>query len=278
MTHPGFGWRIKILGMSICCLILVAGCVSGNSRSRGRLSDVIEKSSDTHSGNRVVKTTHKKSSWPFPAAYENDGVQNGLEPDNGAGGLPLSDENLFEKVYFGISSGCALVENDDFERMKTIQLVLGFMGEEKSAFEVMAGGSWASIKTVSALDQSIEDGVYIFQMEAAYKHFFHGSQKAEKLSPYFKIGMGWQYMWWDYKNTVYTTDGEKIDFDTLSGFELFTGLGVNIPISHYFKMGLEVLPEATFWGEVTSEGFENDVFSPYFNVRIQAVITYTSKQ
>ena len=258
-------------------LIVFVGCSTGRSHSRGSLSNVMDKASDDYEGEREVETEWEKPKWQHH--HDNDDVEISADIlDDEAQPDSYSDtggQSFDGPWYFGISGSYGLVENDDFNRMKKIGIILG-QADSKMVFEGFVGGEWASVKALSETDQSIESNIVIFNAALNIKYFPSGSYTSNNVEPYLLLGLGYRYMYWDYENDVYTSGGEKITFDTLDGYDLHAGVGINIPASDKIKMGLELIPSVTLWGDLTHKGFTNDVFKPFYDVRMRMLIMFPS--
>jgi hypothetical protein len=81
-------------------------------------------------------------------------------------------------------------------------------------------------------------------------------------------------MWWEYENEIYTSDGAVIRNDSLEGCELHAGLGVNLFESNGTQVAIEALPSVIYWLPQTTEGFDNDVFGPFYLLNIRVVLSF----
>ena len=100
---------------------------------------------------------------------------------------------------------------------------------------------------------------------------------------YLCAGLGYTYMRWSYKNPfqamAYGEYGDELGMDTissdgLSGFELYTGLGLNLVQTEGFQLGAEALPGLIIWGGETSEGFDNDVFDTFYYTKLKIFLRF----
>ena len=270
--------RIPAIVMLLVLVITIQACANGRSARRGKLSDAMEKASNQNSGSREIEVPDNAKDdvhLPFLPIYSED--RNVERPPNEKIGTELSEPNISnqekEKIDinpFGVSGGVGLLKSDDFSEMLFLDLSFGFP-ENKSWYEIYVGGAWAGIDQTSELDASIDNGILLFNVGFNYKHKLSSNPKWN--TPYFLLGAAYKRMYWSYNNEITTTDGDIITSDILDGIEIHAGIGKSFFKTNGNKFGLEVVPAFIFWSSQTSEGFDNDVFDPFFMFKIQAVFS-----
>jgi len=89
------------------------------------------------------------------------------------------------------------------------------------------------------------------------------------LSPYLGGQMGGFVLIWEYKNPLYS-GGATISNDSLGGLHASCGAGIYLLNLEAIKIGVSVNPEAYLFGDLTSQGFNNDYFYPVGGIRASA--------
>jgi hypothetical protein len=279
----------KLLRKNCCFLILfsvliflIQACATGHRPPRGRLSKAMDKASNQNKGSRVVKTDehqgHHNSHSPLAFSREDSPERNQNPEDNGEPSLPEGPKpTQFEEEHentgmgpFGLSAGVGLLKSDDFTEMISLDASIG-ISEKRSRLEFYLGGAWAGVDHTSELNDSIDNGVSLINVGIDYKRKITAEPKWH--SPYFIIGAAYKRMFWQYQNRITTTQGERISSDSLEGVEVYAGLGKNFFQISGNKIGIEVFPSVTCWLPQTTEGFDNDVFDPFFMLNLRAVFS-----
>ena len=299
------------LALFSIAVLLVQGCATGHNPRRGRLSKAMEKASDKHQGSRRNSRAYENDYGHNPrrgrlnnarekasdkhqgsrrnsSGYESDYDHNlpilasiliqssaaeyppSHETDNFA---PSSSEPANpEDSVVGFSGGVGLIKGDNFYEMTNLNFFFGSYLDENTRMEFNVGGGWASVDRTNELDNSIDDGVFLISMGFDYKHLLFG--RRHKNTPYLILGAAYKRMWWEYENEIYTSDGAVIWNDSLEGCELHAGLGLNLFESNGTQMAIEALPSVIYWLPQTTEGFDNDVFGPFYLLNIRAVLSF----
>jgi hypothetical protein len=280
-------------GILVLCLLIVSGlilqsCFGTNKNRRGKLSDAMEESSDEHKGERKVDTK------PDPD-YEDDDEDYVIgivsEPDayvetDSAYYEPPPEQSVDiiegkKNTWLTIGAGTGVLREEDLYGLNHFNLALGTFIEKKHYLELLAGLSGAPIQETSLLSESLDNGVVVFQLGLGYKYFF--TPPHTFLGIYFCAGLGYAYMRWSYKNPfqamAYDEYGDELGMETISsdgvsGFEMYTGLGLNVVQTEKFQLGGEVLPGFIAWGGETSEGFDNDVFDTFYYTKLKIFIRF----
>jgi len=133
------------------------------------------------------------------------------------------------------------------------------------------GGVYASIDPVEMKSGTLAaDAVKnTIMLELGFSGRYYLNPAHAFISPYFSANLGAQYLFWDYRHPVYTSDGDKITSDSLPAVGGYAGFG----IAFWRNSHVNLFAEAGFGGTAflsqTKEGFENDVFDDfgYFSVR-----------
>ncbi len=275
-------------GILVLCLLMVSAlflqsCFGTSKNRRGKLSDAMEEASDEHKGERKVDTE------PDPD-YEYE------EPDYiigvaGQTAALVADDSLSADLamviegpksdWFTLAAGTGLLKEDDFFGLNHFNLAIGTYPADKHYLSLSAGVSWAPVQETSLLNESIDGGVTLLQIGLGYKYYT--TPRHTFMGLFLYAGLGYAYMRWSYKNPfqamAYDEYGDELGMETigsdgLSGFEIYTGLGLNLVQTEGFQMGAEVLPGLIVWGGETSEGFDNDVFDTFYYTKLRFFLRF----
>lgn len=275
----------------LCYLILITlilqSCFGTSKHRSGKLSDAMEEASDKHKGERKVETEPDYDDDESEYEVEETGLAAALvEDDSSIVGDSQPPEATFliegrRETWFSIAGGTGLLKRDDFYGLNHGNLAIGTFVAEKHYFELATGAAWAPVQKTSMFNESIDGGVVLLQINGCYK--YHFTPRHTFLGLYAIAGLGYAYMRWTYKHPfeamAYDEEGyelgmETISGDGLSGFEIFTGLGINLIQTESFQLGTELLPGAIFWGGETSEGFDNDVFNDFYYTKLRIALRF----
>ncbi|MBF0225708.1 MAG: hypothetical protein HQK76_09665 [Desulfobacterales bacterium] len=260
---------LKIL--LILAFIFFYGCFGTQHKYRGKLSDAMDKSSDTYEGERKISS-----------AENSNGINsevNSQEKQNETNLFTASESKELEhdtddNFFVGFSGGSGILKGEDFLNINYFNASFGTYYDDYKRFELFAGMAWAPIKETSELNNSIENGVIMFNAGLAFKIFT--TPRHTFLGQYFILGADYTLMFWTYKNDI-KVDNDYISADNIEGIELFTGIGINFLQTNFFQIGGEILPSVIFWLPLTNEGFENDVFNPFLMIKFKINFTYYTR-
>lgn len=286
-------------GLLILCLLIISGlilqsCFGTNKNRRGSLSDAMEESSDEHKGERKVDTEpdpdYDEDDDPIDVVDVAVGTAAFLSADSMAVDPPPTHSSVYDSnvviedpktPWLTIAGGTGVLKENDFYGLNHFNLALGTFIKGRHYVELAAGFSLAPVQETSLLSESLEDGVYLLQIGLGYK--FYVTPKHTFMGFYLCAGLGYAYMRWSYKNPfeamAYDEYGDELGMETISsdgvsGFEMYTGLGLNVIQTEGFQLGGEVLPGFIAWGGQTSEGFDNDVFDTFYYTKLKFFVRF----
>lgn len=129
----------------------------------------------------------------------------------------------------------------------------------------MAGGA-VQFRPDSLPNRALDDS-YILEVGLGYRRYFNDPHVF--LSPYLAANVGWQPLFWDYRNPI-VVDNDTIDRDVLHGVTGYAGAGVALWRRHWISAFGEAGFGGTAYVTTTGEGFHNDVFKNfgYFCVKL----------
>lgn len=255
--------------------MLVQGCgaAGGARRSRGKLSQVMEKSSDKYEGERNVSST--------PRSYESrrDDDEFYLARKS-----PEAESNRVENfskssspaaVRVSFSGGPGLIAAKNFGKYFDGKVSIASLSEDKrSCFGLYAALGSVSIAEKSEIFDSLDNNVLMYSLGAEYKYYT--TPPNAFLGNYIILGGGFNGILWSYKNSVTIDDDEVLSADSLGGIELFVGMGFNYFQVKGLHLGVEVLPTLVIWSDITSQGFDNDIFDPAAFIKLRGVLSVGS--
>lgn len=276
--------------------LALTGCATHRHRPHGgKLSEAMEKSSDTYEGERRIETPHghHEPYLPPPTRYnhvqpspappeeviiepepEPSGTEEEMiiesEPEPSGTGMEQK-ERAGPGMTFCMAGGVGLFKSDDFHPLSHFDLSVGAYDKEHHRFELYAGLGWAQVDKSEDLDAAINDGITILSFGLRYKYFTTPTYTF--LGHYITMGAGYTRMFWRYRNEI-EVDDRTIGSDSIEGLEVFAGMGLHLAQTRHFQFGLEVLPGAIIWSPTTTEGFDNDVFSNPLMLKLRATISF----
>jgi hypothetical protein len=278
---------IKLL-LVVLFVLLVTGCATtSGGRSRGSLSNAMDKASDENEGDRTVQTTYNdddddSSSWLFDLLFGSNGEVD--DEEDAVPPQPASrtyNHNAAEastakpaepaEFFLQMSMGSGPMYNQDL--YGHMHFNIGFGSVYSANREVVFTGqfSHSNVQQTSQLSHSLSGGLDFFGFDFTLRNYT--TKEYTFIGHYLMYGGGVSWIHWNYKNPIYATNGlttEKITSDYLGGINAFVGTGFQLFQTAPVRCNLEVVPGIYFWGLQTAEDFDNDIFDPmpYLNLRL----------
>jgi hypothetical protein len=252
----------------ICFFILLCGCATPqHHRSHGaKLSKAMEKASNAHTGDRTIHTRR-----PGPSGHEHGYLH---PPLVGPGPVVTVESAAEDKKDYpfvaGFNAGYTIAKGEDTYQLYQFDLTIGSYLSDKQRLEAYIGAGWPQIDDTEALHNSI-DNVWIFSY--GLRHRIYTTPRNAPLGHYFVVGAGISQMYWQYKHPIYL-NGRRITGDNVTGCEFNAGMGIQLSSTRHYQIGLELLPSAIFWYGETYEGFDNDVFDPFYMVKLRLTLSF----
>lgn len=257
---------------AICLACMAAmlfnACSSDPPVRRGSLSDAMDKSRDDYQGSREVPSAPAYRSPPRdePGAYRGSVIV--IAPS----GSEAPDQEVppafdFPPPFFGVRGGRSPLMSGGFEGVADGDLILLARGPDGVEGALYAGFMATGLRAGSALAESVDDSTLFLRagVELRWAPF----PDWPVLSPYLGAQMGGFVLIWEYKNPLYS-GGDTISSDSLGGLHLSCGAGIYLLNLESVKLGVSVYPEAYLFGDLTSQGFDNDYFYPAGGIRASA--------
>ena len=264
MKIPGIFLVLGITFMSV-------SCTTGSDRNRGSLSDAMDKSRDDYKEERVVPD-EEDDSWFFD---DQDGRESPPEaPDSSEGGeveqageakSALSEEPL--ELFLLFRGGSSLTGGLHFENPLDLEILLGTSRDTLLGYYLFGGLKTLRVRRDDSLYESIKSRPFILQGGLELRYY--PVKTWIYFLPYLTGSMSGFVMFWNYQNAL-TAGSDTFKSDSLSGLGLDLGVGIDLIQTDTFQAGIQLLPQAFLFGEETSQGFNNDIFNTYGNIRITA--------
>lgn len=247
--------NLLIIGL---CTLLSCACASVDRPERGNLSDAMELASDNHQGSRELQLD---SSAQAP--------ETNLTADTSYNTLSETEyrespeANLDETQSWQKSVSVAREQGyglGDYQQQRG--LTLRFAGENEENLQTLfyLGYETIRLKHHSALSASVDGSLLNLHMGLGVKQYF--SAYGNPLRPYLAGYAGASYLFWTYRNTISTSEGDSISSDGLSGLALSAAAGLEVKPVPWIGLYAELSPKLNFWDETSSQGFTNNAFDP----------------
>lgn len=255
---------IRIISIIAVCAV-AASCSSSPYRNRGSLGDAMDKARDDHEGSRRVPDRARPPDYD-PPPYRGD-YDGGDDDASSSGNASSSGDGLGSPdVHYGLRGSSSILSYGDFGPDWAADLVV-----TADVSQSLDAGVFLGIRSVepvqgSALDLSVDGNLYFLRagLEATYLPV----PELRVFCPYLTAGFGGFLMLWSFENTL-IAGSERIDSDSLGGVMLFCGVGVYPYRGDRLRLSIGLIPEVYFFGSVTTEGFDNDYFSPMTSVSVR---------
>ena len=237
-------------------LSLIYSCTTSSTKNRGNLSDAMDKSRDDYEEEREVPDEDDTFWLKDDSQDEKDEKE--TQEETGEEAVELSGSLLLETtpLMVWVRGGKGFFGTPYFQPGLNGEILLG---EKFNRWEIylFAGFDHLTTTPSHSLSLSIEEDAY--SVNAGLEGRFYFLPEQNVFSPYLLTRMGGAYLFWTFQNPL-IAGNDTISSDILSGFLLGIGAGVDLYHGENFKLGMNIIPEACFYGEETSRGFTNDYF------------------
>ena len=264
MNNSNNSSRLLFVVISVILAFCLISCETAPGERRGSLTDAMNKSKDKNTGSRAVPEE------PNPG-YGNDPELPSDNENRASGGDTLSagpfDSGLF---FWGTRAGSSFSYSGDMGKDFDLDLIGGL------SLPNWEGLLYAGFKTVkpvddSSLDESVAGSLLFLRLggELRYVPF----DNREYFSPYLGAGVGGFIMGWEFRNALVGGNG-KIYSDSLNGAILSVAAGVYLVRNAHISLGVSAIPEVYLFGDLTSQGFDNDYFKPYGTIKFMGELLF----
>ncbi len=174
--------------------------------------------------------------------------------------------------------GSGFLSSDKFYGLNHFSILKGSYSKKKrDALLFNFGFEYSPIQQTNDIANSISGGVSEFFIGGEHRKYLNPSYTF--LGNYIQTGGNLCYMFWNYQNEIAVDEYDeygnltvkKVGNDGLFGLDLFFGTGVDISQKNRRHLAFEITPGIKLWFPITSQGFKNDYFSPYFYLKVGIV-------
>ena len=248
--------------------LLLVACSSEPPVRRGSLSDAMDKSRDDYQGSREVPSV--PAYRPRPPSYDERDDYRGSSIVITPSGAEAADRGPPSELeltppYFGARAGRSPGMSGGFISLADADLVLLAEANDTVEGALYAGFMASTPRPGSALAESVGDSMLF--LKAGVELRWTPFPDWLGMSPYLGGQLGGFALLWEYKNPLYS-GGDTIRTDSLGGLHLSCGAGIYFLNLPGLKLGASVNPEAYLFGDLTSQGFDNDYFYPAGGIRV----------
>ena len=274
-----------IVLMSLVALSL-AGCVTlghdpgQRQPSRGKLSDAMDKASNSNHGSRTVAapsypgTSHSSSSTSTPDIVPSTPADNtppGYVPPvaietatSTETTVPTVTNDNSISTSFGVAfaRGQGAMTDFHFTTHQTFQLSAFLETPEDSNVSLYILFDSAKLKPGHKGYDSINGDVSMttFGAQAHITSLRSALFPGTSLSTFFAGGIGGGGMTWNYANPLHSSDGQTFNEDSVDAVTFYVGTGLKLKMFKTLILSTEIGPQLTFWSDQTGNSFDNDVF------------------
>ena len=254
----------------ILLLVMAAsGCATVEPPYPGKLSDAMEVSSDEYKGERHLQAPE---SQPAVETETDEALESELTDTSSSPAAPSgpSEPEHWNK-NIAVSKGFGSIAGSDYRDQTSWWIRAGGEDEESTRSEIFLGAEQVSLNSNSSLYQSVDGNLKMLVAGVNLKHFYR--PYSGSVRPYLSFGGGGAYMFWSYRNSFTTSDGETISGDNLTGLIVTTAAGIEFKPVDILSFVLEVNPKAYLWMNRTGKGFDNDAFDPMAVIAVTAGVS-----
>ncbi len=267
-------WNRILHSLKLCILFAalfpLTGCLTegtfeaegplGDSGSRGSLSQAM-KSSASGSTQPVPGSGYSENSAPVMA-----NVNVAVATGSGGGVTKHADEGRDYTAQVPVDVAYSVPFNGEFQSITRFTITPLCLENDRYSVGLFLSGDIVGLKPGTLPDNAIENA---WMLEAGVAGRLYLNPAHAFISPYFSANIAYQVLFWDYRNPVYTSDGDTIQSDALQGMGGYVGFGVAFYRSSHLNLFGEAGVGGTAFTDQTAQGFDNDVFHNfgYFSVK-----------
>ncbi len=273
--------QILLLPIIFLGLSILTSC-SVNQRT-ANLKDAMKKSSNKYFGNRKVSGyVHKSNDSKNNDNFKKAEVRIITKPNPEKNKIVLFDSTYSKMVAFRFGTG--FLNSKEFYGLSHFSFLKGVYSSKKhDAILFHFGLTQSPVQQTSDINYSISGG--IFELSVGGEHRKYLTSSYVFLGNYLHVGGNLDFMTWKYKNTIYVDEYDdygnlttkSVNSDGLFGLDFFCGTGIDINQTKRKHLGLEITPGIQIWFPITTQGFKNNYFYPYFYLKVGIVFDALTK-
>jgi len=283
--------KIKVILIFLATAVLVSCAYA--EKSRGKLSEAVEKSNDDYDGERKVADTQESDDeesggllqfiLDLLSSDDNDdqGKIDAVEGNDDDDDEPKIKEICYKS--FGVSLLGGYHHSLNYSRFAGfgLQYSLAFHPSRVHSFEYEH--YFFPIKQDSYFYGSIPR---LSNVSLGYQFRYYFAPIYKPVSPFLAFGLESKVLYWKYKNPVYTDVydefgnfilTEEISYDAVFNISSSIGTGVTLFRTNKVNASIGLYLGGTFFHDKTFESFENDLFFPVFFARFNVTFEFSFK-
>ncbi len=268
---------VQYVLLFVLIVLFIQGCahMKSTGRSRGKLSGATKQATNDSDEARKRRQAVKRRNDSLRAVHPYRVPYNRFHrhrPGCECTFIRTNEPDSGITSGFDLSIRQGLLQNKDFYGVSGMS-VAWWRHHTKKRIRIDIHGSILSapVQQTSSLSESLDGGVLLLKLQTDVNVYTTPSHTF--IGQYFIFGIGYTYMQWHYANEVVVpsetgTGEDLINNDALDGLELYTGVGLHLMQTRILNLGVELTPGVIFWLGQTAEGFDNDVFRPFWYTRL----------
>ncbi|QEN04059.1 hypothetical protein EW093_04860 [Thiospirochaeta perfilievii] len=215
----------RIIFLNVIIILLFNSCVTSSNHNRGSLSDALNKAKDD-SNDRYVED-EPDNDWYYEEPNNSNDGWFFNDRNNQDVGVRIDSQNPVDPEPFFIifREGSSVLNGPYFDQSIGGELLFGGSEEEYNLFFYVGLDMLDPDMTNDILEGVNKDSLFMFTGGIELRYYPMNNLKF--LSPYILGRLGGALLSFEFKNSLF--DGtESIHSDSLGGFTLDAGLGVDI--------------------------------------------------
>lgn len=237
-------------------ILFSTACTTSSTHNRGSLSSAMDKSRDDYEDERDVPD-EEIPDYDNEDQNDEDDYYDDSNDYSPAGNTGPSSLQLL------LRGGKSPVGGPYFSDSLNGEILVGDASDHWGVY-LTAGFNVLKLNPDHNVSDSIEDKP--LALNAAVEGRYYLIKDMKFFSPYILGRIGGFIFFWEFKNPL-VSGSDTIYNDSLGGFLLGGGAGVDLYRGDIFSISASVIPEWYVFGEQTSQGFTNDYFGSQGFVR-----------
>ena len=275
---------IKVILIFLLTVILIGFAYA--EKSRGKLSEAVEKSNDDYEGERKVADTQESDDDEDGSLFWFilDLLSSSDDSDHGVNYYDNEPE-ILEVCHrsIGLSLFGGLHRSLNYSQFAGCNFQYSFAFNPKRIHSFKFGYHRFPIPESSFLYGSVPN---LSNLSLGYQLRYYFMPEHTPINPFLAFGVDGKYLFWKYNNPIYTDVydeygfylmTEEISFDGILNISSSVGTGVTFLRTKRFNTSIGMHLGGTVYRSETVESFENDVFFPDFFARLNVTFEFSIK-
>ena len=281
----------KIKAIFIFLLTAILATCSYAEKTRGKLSEAVEKSNDDYKGERKVADTQEDDDEEGGALFwfildllsssDDDDINDGIDDDNDDVYEPVILEVCHRSIGLSLFGG--LHRSLNYSQFAGFNFQYSFAYNPKRIHSFKFGYHRFPIPESSYLYGPIPN---LSNISLGYQMRYYFTPEHKPVNPFLAFGIDGKYLFWKYNNPIYTDVydefgdyfmTEEISSDGILNISSSIGTGVTFLRTNRLNTSIGIHLGGTVYRSETVESFENNVFFPDFFARFNLTFEFSFK-